>query len=58
MDCSWDYGNNGCDGGEEWRSYQYVMDKGGLMTEEDYGPYMGQVIMRDDQDDIIHRRWE
>ena len=43
MDCSWDYGNNACDGGEEWRAYQYVIDHKGLMTEEDYGPYTGQV---------------
>ena len=43
MDCSWEYGNNGCDGGEEWRSYKYIMENGGLMTEEEYGPYSGQV---------------
>lgn len=22
VDCSWNYGNNGCDGGEEFRAYQ------------------------------------
>ncbi|XP_072045821.1 LOW QUALITY PROTEIN: cathepsin L-like peptidase [Amphiura filiformis] len=42
MDCSWEYGNNGCNGGEEYRSYQYIIDHKGLMTEEDYGGYLGQ----------------
>jgi len=42
MDCSWGFGNNACDGGEEWRSYEYIMKHGGLMSEEDYGHYLGQ----------------
>lgn len=42
VDCSWGYGNNGCDGGEDWRAYQYMMKAGGLPTEEDYGGYLGQ----------------
>lgn len=41
IDCSWGYGNNGCDGGEDFRSYQWIM-KHGLPTEDDYGPYLGQ----------------
>ena len=26
VDCSWGYGNNGCDGGEEWRSVNIWVD--------------------------------
>lgn len=40
VDCSWGFGNNGCYGGEAWRSYKYIMKHGGLATEEDYGQYM------------------
>ena len=46
MDCSWGFGNNGCDGGEEWRSYSWIMKNKGLMSEEDYGAYLGQVGQR------------
>lgn len=41
IDCSWPNQNNGCDGGEDFRAYQYIMKAGGLATEEDYGHYMG-----------------
>lgn len=40
MDCSWGYGNNGCDGGEEWRAYEWIMKHGGIAYEEEYGPYL------------------
>ncbi|KAG5893243.1 hypothetical protein JTB14_013404 [Gonioctena quinquepunctata] len=42
VDCSWGYGNNGCDGGEDFRSYQWMLKHGGIPTEEDYGPYLGE----------------
>lgn len=42
LDCAWDYGNNGCEGGEDFRAYQYIIDHGGLEAESTYGPYIGQ----------------
>lgn len=43
MDCSWGFGNNACDGGEEWRAYEWIMKHGGIASAESYGPYMGMV---------------
>ena len=33
VDCSWGFGNNGCDGGEDWRAYQWMIRHGGIPTE-------------------------
>ena len=40
VDCSWGFGNNGCDGGEDFRAYQYIMKHGGIALDESYGPYL------------------
>ncbi|XP_064203269.1 digestive cysteine proteinase 1-like [Anguilla rostrata] len=41
MDCTWGFGNNACDGGEEWRAYEWIIKHGGIATMESYGAYMG-----------------
>ncbi|KAL8558058.1 hypothetical protein ACOMHN_022951 [Nucella lapillus] len=40
MDCSWGEGNDGCDGGEDFRSYNWIMKSGGLTAESQYGQYL------------------
>lgn len=41
VDCSWNYGNNGCQGGEMEPAIQYIAEHGGAAAEEDY-QYKGQ----------------
>ena len=41
VDCSWGFGNNGCDGGEDFRVYQFMMKHGGIPTADSYGGYLG-----------------
>ena len=43
MDCSWGYGNYGCDGGETFGAYEWIMDNGCIPTEDTYGQYLQQV---------------
>ena len=43
VDCSWGFGNNGCDGGESERAYEWIMKSECLPTESSYGQYLMQV---------------
>jgi C1A family cysteine protease len=40
VDCVWPYGSIGCNGGEDWRAYSWIMSNGGLATADSYGPYL------------------
>ncbi|NXA50260.1 CYSP2 proteinase, partial [Nothocercus julius] len=43
IDCSWGFGNYACDGGEEWRAYEWIKKHGGIASTESYGSYKGQL---------------
>ena len=40
MDCSWPYGNTGCNGGFQDPAFNFVVDNGGIAAASDY-PYVG-----------------
>ncbi|XP_038650967.1 digestive cysteine proteinase 1-like isoform X1 [Scyliorhinus canicula] len=42
IDCTWGFGNAACDGGEEWRAFEWMLKHGGIPTAESYGSYLGQ----------------
>ncbi|KAF1334904.1 Cathepsin, cysteine protease family c01a, partial [Globisporangium splendens] len=39
LDCSWDYGNNACDGGMDYQAYQWIIANGGIEKTSTYGSY-------------------
>ncbi|KAF8061334.1 cfaD [Scenedesmus sp. PABB004] len=41
VDCAWDEGPNGCDGGDYQPGFRYVTKAGGIAATQDY-PYVGQ----------------
>eukprot|EP01027_Heterolobosea_sp_BB2_P007580 GEZU01011269.1.p1 GENE.GEZU01011269.1~~GEZU01011269.1.p1 ORF type:complete len:457 (+),score=176.32 GEZU01011269.1:140-1510(+) len=41
VDCSWDFDNYGCDGGQQNQAFEFIIHNGGIETEKDY-PYLMQ----------------
>ncbi|RHY40292.1 hypothetical protein DYB30_003075, partial [Aphanomyces astaci] len=39
LDCSWDEGNNACNGGLDYQAYRWIIKHGGLEPEATYGSY-------------------
>ena len=52
VDCSWGFGNDGCDGGESERAYEWIMKSGCLPSESSYGQYLMEVSC-----DNLHLRY-
>lgn len=42
VDCSWGFGNNGCEGGEDFRAYDWIIKHGGIAAADSYGQYLQQ----------------
>ncbi|XP_046681422.1 cathepsin L-like proteinase isoform X2 [Homalodisca vitripennis] len=42
MDCSWNYGNRGCNGGYMEGAFKWVMRNRGIPLSRAYGPYLGR----------------
>ena len=40
MDCSWPQGNNACDGGLDFRAYEWMMEHDGQIATEASYPYL------------------
>eukprot|EP00127_Corallochytrium_limacisporum_P001012 Clim_evm11s34 gene=Clim_evmTU11s34 len=48
IDCSWDFGNNGCNGGDEALAWEYVNATGGQTDSDDYGYFMATGMCKKD----------
>lgn len=39
IDCTWEYGAQGCGGGYDYQAYDWINENGGIPTYESYGKY-------------------
>lgn len=42
IDCSWGENNFGCNGGENYQAYEWILNNGGIPTDASYGEYKAQ----------------